>query len=395
MKMLQEDKFYFKFYENHFVPNYIQNLRLVHNDHLLYQNDLSKTLYYSYNIGLFPSYIDFEIANSDNYNRKKIIAKHIDGCAVALDKFENIEHYILNQFKKNGKFKNRITKSIARLESCFNIRYSMYFGSISRDNYDYLMENLKSMIVSRFSQINKTNFAIKKWDTIKDKCFDLINRQNASLYVIYNNNEPINISLNYHYSNILFGAVSSYDTDYSKFGLGHIMIYKILEWCFKNEYGILDMTHGNLPYKKIWCNINYSFETNVLYRKKSKLGSLLFFIVVNKVHLLNILKEMNIPFYVEKLKRIASKNNEIENLERASLNYSCKIIDAIDRLAIKNLIEITITERINDHLKRPVYDFLYLNPQQLNRIKIYKHSSKDNIYYLKGQNQIMEISYSN
>ena len=61
--------------------------------------------------------------------------------------------------------------------------------TLNFSDYIKVMSALKSMIISRFSQKNKTNFALLEWDNTYNSCFKMINDKKASLFVIYNNNE--------------------------------------------------------------------------------------------------------------------------------------------------------------------------------------------------------------
>ena len=90
------------------------------------------------------------------------------------------------------------------------------------------------------------------------------------MFVIYHDTRPISISLNFHYNErILFSDCASYDIDYEKFGLGHIDLYKHLEWCLENNYAFLDLGNGVSEYKSKWCNIFYNFHYFLYFKKKS------------------------------------------------------------------------------------------------------------------------------
>lgn len=51
--------------------------------------------------------------------------------------------------------------------------------------------------------------------------------------------------------------------------MGHILIYKQLEWALKNNYLLFDMGMGAMRYKDEWCNYTYRFNTWIIYRKSS------------------------------------------------------------------------------------------------------------------------------
>ena len=76
-----------------------------------------------------------------------------------------------------------------------------------------------------------------EWDDNIKNLHALINQKKASLFVIYDGDRPISISLNRHINNsILFSETHSYDVEYSKYGLGHVDNYMLLNWCINNNF---------------------------------------------------------------------------------------------------------------------------------------------------------------
>src|SRR5690606_9401311 len=124
-------------------------------------------------------------------------------------------------------------------------------------------------LTKRFEQRNDTNHILINWERYKNILFPLINEKKASIFVIYNNESPIQISINFHYGKTFFAHIPAYDVDYAPYGLGNTAVYKQLEWCIENNYEYLDMGNGYLEYKKRWCNYQYDLETHIFYKKTS------------------------------------------------------------------------------------------------------------------------------
>ncbi|MEG3658557.1 GNAT family N-acetyltransferase [Arenibacter palladensis] len=384
--------FYFKFYEQHIIPNCIANLSFAHNKKVFYQKTGSNaSLSNANHLGLFPTYINFEVIHPEKFKRVQIKDNKIDGCAIALEGYDSIDNYIKSQFR--SKNKTGLNRSIKRLEKSFRLRHRIFFGEITREDYIFLMTTLKAMLSSRFSLINKTNFAILKWDSIYERGFNMINEKKASLSVIFNNDEPIDISLSYHFNKIMFSAVSSYDINYSKFGLGQVSIYKELEWCFANNYDVLDLTHGNLQYKKNWCNIVYGFEDHIIYKKKSFTGAILFLTALGKVHFRNFLKNANIDVLMEKIKIGLQKQNE--DCKTDTLNYDIESVESMDKDKINVLIEINLAQENYRHLKKPFYDFLYTSQEVMEDVKIFQDNMNHLKFYFLGKNDKSKIIFIN
>lgn len=394
MNLIKNIPFYFDFHKYHIIPEDIELLTLAYNETVLY-NKRDTPVHnknFAYQIRLFPSYMGMKIVNQDKYTKKIIPDKYIDGCAISLGNYENIKEYINVHYKNKGNFRNKINKNLKRLEICFDIKYDMFHGHISKKDYNSLMDILKDMLTSRFSQINKTNFALLKWDDMYNSCYEMINNKKASLFVIYSNNKPINISLNYHYNDIMFGSVSSFDLNYSKFGLGHIQIYKLLDWCFINKYKMLDMCHGNLDYKKMWCNVIYNFENHIFYKKKSIIAFLINLIIVFKIHVKLFFKRFELDLFFEKI-TIAWKNkNKIKEVKPELLKYNREVLESIEIILEKNMVkEITSVQHTHSYLLKPLYDFLYLNEENINNVKIYEHEKIANTFYFTGQKKFIKI----
>ena len=185
------------------------------------------------------------------------------GFSVNLSDFSNVDDYM--KFKMSSKGRKNIRSCLRRLETCFNIRYQMYFGEITLSNYQYLFEKLHSFIIHRFEERGDKHEALNHWDILKKNTYSMIHEKKASLFVIYNGDIPIDICLNYHHQNILDNAIVSFDINYSKFRLGYIDILKQLEWCFENGVEIFDMGIGDFDIKRSWSNEIYDFETQIIY----------------------------------------------------------------------------------------------------------------------------------
>ena len=177
---------------------------------------------------------------------------------------KTIDQFLEKQFK--SKKRSIIRRYINRLEKCLTIRYKIYWGDIEELTYELLMATLQKMISKRFDEKGEHHQEMKRWDELKQRTFSQIKKKQASLFVIYDDGLPIEISLNYHLGEVLFSSISSYDMDYSKFGLGHVEIYKQLEWCLQNGYHTFEMGVGGMDYKARWSNYIYQFEHVVLHQ---------------------------------------------------------------------------------------------------------------------------------
>lgn len=307
------------------------------------------------------------------------------GYSILLKKEFNIDAYLKKQFKSN--YRN-LKKRHLRLENCFNVRYSVFHGNIKKEEYLFLMESLKKMLVRRFSQRKDKNEKLEEWDELLLNTYNQIIKKSASLFVIYDGDLPINISLNYHFDEIMFGAISSYELEYYKFGMGSIEKIKLLEWCLSNGYKILEFGYGDLEYKRTWCNYIYKFKYQVIYNRKSILAILFAKMELLKLSLKEFLKAKKIDVHYKSLKsRIITKKSK-EPLVTTNIDYERSTVT--DPNVYGDLKKITYNTECPFPLKLIVNDFLYTNIEHKDHIIIQEVLQEPGSYLISG-NKIIQI----
>ena len=96
------------------------------------------------------------------------------GYLIHLDKFKNIDDYLLNTFSKNTRMKMR--KFTKRLDECFEISTKMFFGNIDKTEYDRIFENFMTLLQKRYSEkaISYNNMHPSEWNFYKEVAYPLI-----------------------------------------------------------------------------------------------------------------------------------------------------------------------------------------------------------------------------
>ena len=240
-----------------------------------------------YSLRLVPEYIKPRTIPTPTFKSKTI--KQINwGYSIRLDSTNTIDGYLESQFK--SKYRSIIRRYVKRLEHCFPIRYELFYGSVEKDTYHFLMDSLHQMITNRFGQRKETHKEFHRWESLVQETFKRILGREASLFVIYDGAHPIQISLNYHFDKILFSAISSYDINYAKFGLGHVEIYKQLQWCIDNDHCLYEMGVGGMDYKRRWSNNIYQYEHLVIYPKNKPVTKFFALIEINRIKTKEYLK---------------------------------------------------------------------------------------------------------
>ncbi|WP_217639588.1 GNAT family N-acetyltransferase [Algibacter pectinivorans] len=371
-------------FEKQVVPDCILKIGYKDNDIILYSNFKKAIEQKNISIQIVPEYLN--ISYQDHLT-SKVINEYRLGYASKLKGFKDIISYVRSQYGKNSK---PIFKNIKRLEMCFNVKYVFYHGEISKAQYSILMKALRDMLIKRFQQRNDANYRLSEWGKLVDSVYKLIKLKKASLFVIYNNNEPIQINVQYHFKDILIGSIASYNIDYQVFGLGNTGVYKQIEWCIENNYSIYDQGHGDLEYKRRWSNLIYNFKHHIVYSKsdlKSKFKA-------------------NIEVLKVTTKAFLRKKKAVETLKTIKSKFSRESQDKTPFVKSFEIIELeTITDEINtftsinwkaleyQFLVKNICDFLYYKFEHFNDVVVLQHNSESEIFIIKGKNAYQKVVF--
>lgn len=389
-KFIIKKNFYFTFFEKQVVP--LQYKSLSYNGNVLPVSEYHN----NYNLSdrtpiecveLFPTYFDATIEVPKGIKVKKIF--RINGFCIKINDHKDINSYIRANIKSN--LRTVLKRKIKGLETSFDIRYRLFYGQISKEDYDFLMHSLYHMLVRRFNQRDDQHDSLKRWNSYVTSVFELINEKKASLYVIYDDQKPIQISLNYHCDKIVFLAIPSYDIDYAKFGLGNIAVQKLLEWSINNGYQMLDMGYGAFDYKLKWCNHTYNLEHHFFYEQNSLMVPIMVSIFSLKTQLVNFLVSKGVNKHYHNLRSKFSKKPESGEIEYYIDRTPEDQSD--DQSDDKNQKRIDfISNDSYSFLKKPVYDYLYTYLEHIEKVEVYEMQDNSS-YIIKGQKNIQKIVF--
>ncbi|NJX15174.1 GNAT family N-acetyltransferase [Tamlana crocina] len=356
--------FYATLTEHNEVPLFYKTLIYSCNNSVYYKHNQSCTETENpVSIKLFPLYLKPEFRDNPSFEVKKVPQKKITGYAIDLKNTNNIDGFLTQEYSKS--FRANIRRLKKRFEDCFTVSYKMFFGSISKEDYNFYMGELHKMLTIRFDQRNESNDILNNWSFYLESTYKMVLEKKASIFVIYENNIPVHVCINHHFNNILFVSIPSYDIDYSKFALGNISIYKLLEWALKNNYLMVDMAYGTLEYKRRWSNLIYDFEHHIIY-DKSKFGQVLASTLeVNKIQLKNILKRYGFDEYVKKLKTLKNRKRTFPE----EVSYK---IEEVSETSTNNLEPIDIYSKEHASIKKIVFEFLYAKKAHIDELKLFK-----------------------
>ncbi|WP_298537818.1 GNAT family N-acetyltransferase [uncultured Algibacter sp.] len=327
-----------------------------------------------------------EFFEEDKIKIKRIIQKGHDCYGIILENnIKDVDVFLKTSLP--GAFRSNLNRLKKRLEMCFSIKYTMYCGSIKKDEYDYIMNSLIEMQVKRLNHQKIDNHLLNKYENYKKIAFSLINEKKASLFVIYNNTVPIGITLNFILDKVYFGEITTFDMNYSKFGIGNLLIYKQLSWCIHNNFEYFDMGNGEYEYKKKWCNHHYLIETHIIYSKNSLVARFASIFCEYLVKLKNVLKRINFHLAYKKAQKIFKGSKEEKSLQQIKYEFH-KLESGVNQT--KEIKKENFQDPKYDYLKKVIFDFLYLYKEHFQNVVLYSISNKSHTFILEGENHMVK-----
>ncbi len=219
------------------------------------------------------------LENHPNLKLKKII--QYPGFRCVLKNYDTLDNYMLDVISRKSRSKFRSYKK--KIEQTFGqSAYKVFFGDISDKDYTFIFEEFRALLKKRFihKKTINNNLTPREWDFYKEVSLPMIRNKEAALFVIYDGEKPIAITLTNFSKNIMFDVIRVFDIDYSKYRLGIAGIMKQLEWCIENKMKALDFSKGLFEYKQRWSNDNYWFEYHIYYDKTSLIARFVAFFVI-------------------------------------------------------------------------------------------------------------------
>jgi hypothetical protein len=340
---------------------------------------------------LLPNFLTPFIKNEELYTLEKITHKNFSGAGISITYPETFDGFLNKNLKTQ--IRKNLRRTISRLEESFNITYKYYFGEITTEEFNFLLNTLKNFLVKRFDQKNMLNHFLNEWNKNIEGLFELINQKKASFIVVYDNEKPISISLNRHIENsIMHSDCNGYDLDYSKYGLGHLDNYLLLKWCFENEYDFLDLGIGVIEYKTKWCNTYYDFEYHIYYKKKSLTAKIVASVEINKIKAKNLVKELKLDVYLKKLKATLTKKDM--PMDTDNVTYNLEEITSSDTYNSQDLTKLNIYLPETEGIRQPIYDYLYSNNGHIDNIELFKVENEPNTYIFKTETKINKVIFN-
>lgn len=322
-----------------------------------------------------PSYFDVQV-RSKRYQLKKVEVPFYKGYVIYLAHFDSFQEYLTKKLK-SARY-SEIKRLERHLINCFSITYSFYHGAIDLEVYKSLFIRLKSLTIKRFQQKKEQNYELQHFDAFEKEIYPLLLKKEASIFVIYDGNKPISIRVDIHYQKFVYGLLRSFDTDYSKFGLGEIDMLKNVQWAFENEYYAIDLLKGYYSYKKKWSTTDYSYVHHIVYPKNGSSVSVTSLLLAYYIELRHVLIKLGKQIGLDK----ALKNVKKLLFER---NKSQPEITMIEMEAIsEHMKEIDLENDDYQFFRKTYYDHLYKHSLKKDHFKTYIDQNNPHRFYVRS-----------
>lgn len=370
-----------KFTKRKNLPLYI-NIGKTYTKGIDYMLDLQNTGDFKTKVFLIydvPGFFEVD-THTDNTNLGVHRSQQYPGFLIGLEQFNALNDYLATAFSKSSRYK--LKKYKKRFEASFEVHYVMYRGEMARETYDQVFDCFRQLLEKRFDdkQITNNNLDQKEWQFYHEVTYPMLLEGKASLFVIYNGDTPIGVTLNFFSEDILFDAITVFDIDYAKFHLGSLTIMGLLEWCLKNDIRIFDFSKGFFDYKTRWATTTYNFEYHIYYDTKSVRARTIALVLKKFFDFKQRLRQKNIN---EKVHRLIYRFKN--HTPKPSQNKSYTFDEIEGDISLDGLAELAPEKPENQDLRLLLFEYLYLNDEQYQNIKAYQVPNKTNHYYLIGK----------
>tara|TARA_R110002049_G_C9177204_1_gene562911 strand:- start:20020 stop:21015 length:996 start_codon:yes stop_codon:yes gene_type:complete len=258
--------------------------------------DFKKKVFLIYDV---PTYFKTDI-NTHNPKLKLNCIDQYNGVLTDVNEYESYDDFYMSKFKSKTRY--NLNKKKKQLESGFNISYSFYDENTTEDEYGFLSLHLKELITKRFNSRKENNQVVSEWNYYQELMYPMLKEKRAVIITVNHDNIPIGMTFNFLSENVLFYAITTFDTDFLDYNIGHTTIMEVFKWSFDNGINIIDFSKGQTEYKSRWENKEYQFQNHILYDASSIRATLLGKTISNYFKFKQYLRDKNFNLLFSKLK---------------------------------------------------------------------------------------------
>ena len=214
------------------------------------------------------------------------------GFLVNVSGVTTVDEFLENQLSNRSR--KRLKRSIKALQRSHSISHKIFFGHIEQKEHHLLFEVFAHFLKKRFNEKKTYNRYLTRWNFYETRSYEMINEGKASLFVMYCDEKPICITLNFHLEDVVFSELEGFDIAFSQYNLGDISMFQHILWCLDNDVKIIDLAMGKTLFKVKWSNHTYRFQHH-LYYATYKIGALTQMLFESlKLNLWQLLRDLGI-----------------------------------------------------------------------------------------------------
>ena len=331
-----------------------------------------------------PRYLNIQRREKPKHIRSFFVKQH-RGFRIDFKDVKSLSGYLNQRFGKSSLYKLR--REQRKLEHCFDISYKMYYGEMTKEDYDLVFDKFYDLLEVRSIEkgiMNNVNLAYKQ--EYYKRVHKMILDKKASFFVIYNQKRPIDICLNFHVKNTIFQYIRTYDIAYSKFNTGYTDLMKQIEWCIANKVDSISFSKGPFYWKQRWCNTVYNYDYEVFYNTHSIKA----IVAATKFRLVKNLKQATRELgIIDKYHDFQEKRRKAKILD---LSHKVEIFDSSKEFNTSNLVKIDFYSQEHNELRRLIFEFLYATDERESDLSVFQLSYTSNSFLVAGCNAKAVIS---
>lgn len=338
-----------------------------------------------------PNYLKPEFYNADSL--KLLEAPLYSGYIIDLTCFNSLEDYLNNHLGRPRK--SQLKRYRKRLDLCIAPNYKIYYGDISKNEYNRLFKRLTEITKRRFDQKEELNFELPFLELYQNMMYPMILNKKASIFVIYHDKKPINITLNFIDEDCIFHWNSCYDIDFQMFNLGHINMANHLEWAFNNGFKLFDMSRGDFMHKRKYVNKSYMYQEHIIYNSKSLRTSIIAHFRQLKLKLryclIEYLKKINIHLLYGKYAKYKYRNAKSKLEKDKPYTIASNYISEIPKS--EKLISIDLLNNTEyNFLIKPLNYFIHKSQEYIENVRVFSDLRNTHVFYFEGTKKCLKLT---
>ncbi|MCE2612398.1 GNAT family N-acetyltransferase [Flavobacteriaceae bacterium D16] len=306
--------------------------------------------------------------------------KQYEAYLINLRGYGNIDEYLKNQFSSNRRWQLR--SALKKFENAFNTSFEVVTGkNVTKERHHKLFKTFYQLLLRRYNSKGEDHVFLnpKRWEYLKDLAYTLITEEKAGLFILYANNKPVAINLNYLSDGNLILGLPVFDIDYDRFKIGHITTLKTLQWCLDHGISSYDLSKGYYKYKEQWGNLHYNFYYHVIFDKRSFWSSFIGYLISYFFLLKGWLRFRILPLF-RYFKNILS-------FKAPHKKIPYKILD--DNSNSSEMVKVSASDYESKNIIKPLNDFLFKYSENFKAVEVFQLN--ENTFLFKSEQNCSKV----